>query len=128
MNSDDKNKISILKGEIGMLKEAQKAKEEEIMKVMAKAPIDDNLLFFYGKGCSFTGKVEPAVNELEIKLGKRLKRLETWYDEDSQKRYEEVGGPQNCGGVPYFYNQQTKESVCGARSFDLLHAWASAKK
>ena len=72
--------------------------------------------------------MEPAVSELEGRLGKRLTRLETWHSSDNQKRYTDVGGDKSCGGVPFFYNVDTKESVCGARGIDILEAWAKVNK
>jgi len=127
MNTEDRAKIGVLRAEIDVLKAAQLEKEKQVTGLIEKAPLDENLLFFYGKGCSFTTKVEPSVAELEISMGKRLNKLETWYDAENQKQYEAVGGPDSCGGVPFFYNKTTKESVCGARSLDMLKAWAAVK-
>jgi hypothetical protein len=127
MNEEDRASIKVLRAEIGILKDAQNEKEQSVKALINKAPVDPNLLFFFGKGCSFTAKVEPNVAELEVSIGKRVLRLETWYDAENQKQYEAVGGPDSCGGVPFFYNKLTKESVCGARSLDLLQAWAGVK-
>jgi hypothetical protein len=35
-------------------------------------------------------------------------------------------GAQNCGGVPYFYNEQTGSSVCGAAPCELLKLLATS--
>ena len=69
-------------------------------------------------------RIEPDVMELEIKLGKQLNKLETWNSEENQKLYDEVGGPVSCGGVPFFYNKNTKQSICGAMGIDAMIAWA----
>ena len=37
-----------------------------------------------------------------------------------------VGGAQNCGGVPFFYNEKTGSSVCGAAPFELLKMFATS--
>ena len=128
MKEEDRARVAEIQSEISVLREIQRQREDQIVHIMKKASVDPDLMFFYGKGCQFTGKVEPAIAQLEIHLGKKVDRLETWHDTDNQKKYETVGGPGSCGGVPFFYNQATKESLCGAHSLELLKAWAAAKK
>ena len=128
MNNNNNNILDTLRKELNDIKTLQIQKEQEIKNIINKSPIDQNLLYFYGKECGFTKKVEPSVSELESKLGKRLNRLETWHIQENQSRYSEVGGDKSCGGVPFFYNIETKESVCGARGIEILEAWAKVNK
>ena len=101
-------------------------KEAELEAAMSTLPRSENLLFFYGDGCSFTKRVAPQVRCLEMKLGRSVTRLETWNDSANAKRYDEVGGKKRCGGVPFFYNTTTGSSVCGARACDILTKWAQS--
>lgn len=114
-----------LKKEIEELQVVQSRKEQQVMSIIKKLPVDSNLLFFYGKGCSYTSKVEPFIFELESVLGKRVQRLETWHDDANRNLYAEVGGHRDCGGVPFFYNRETKKSMCGAVALDALKCWAN---
>lgn len=86
------------------------------------------LKFFYGEGCTFTKRVQPAISCLELKLGKEIKKLEIYNNTENRKKYIQAEGPQNCGGVPYFYNETTGSSVCGACSCAVLLEWALAKE
>ena len=36
------------------------------------------------------------------------------------RRYREVGGAELCGGVPFFFNTTTGNSVCGAQQCEVL--------
>jgi thiol-disulfide isomerase/thioredoxin len=89
---------------------------------------DKTLKFFYGEGCPYTKKVQPAVNCVEMFLGKNIEKLEIYHSPENKVKYTKANGPQNCGGVPYFYNETTQKSVCGACSCDTLKEWAAAKE
>ena len=82
--------------------------------------------FFYGEGCSFTARSKPHVQCLEASLGRRVTRLETWHSKENSERYDAVKGGELCGGVPFFFNQLTGNSVCGARPCEVLKLWANA--
>jgi hypothetical protein len=43
-----------------MLQEKEAA-EAGIEKLLQKLPVDENLLFFYGDGCTFTKRVQPEI-------------------------------------------------------------------
>ena len=32
-----------------------------------------------------------------------------------------------CGGVPFFYNTQTKKFICGDANYGILKAWAKGE-
>jgi len=91
---------------------------------LLKLPVDENLVYFFGKSCPFTKKVEPEINCLEIALGKRIHRVEVFENPLGEKLYEESNGPRSCGGVPFFLNKKTESTVCGARNCSILKEWA----
>ena len=128
MDSKLKSSLEVLHGELNAIKQKQIDKTKELKNLLATAPIEKDLLLFYCEGCSFTKRIEPDVMEVEIKLGKQLHKLETWNSEENQKLYDEVGGTVSCGGVPFFYNRSTKQSICGAKGLDALLAWAVVNK
>lgn len=63
---------------------------------------------------------------LETSIGKRLTKLETWYSKENSETYDAVKGKELCGGVPFFFNKLTGNSVCGAKPCDVLKVWANA--
>jgi hypothetical protein len=88
---------------------------------------NDDLKYFFGNGCSFTVKADKEVDCLEIFLGKKILKLEVWKDDTNMKDYTRSKGEINCGGVPYFYNEVTGSSVCGAQPCSILKEWAISK-
>ena len=85
----------------------------------------EHLLMFYGNSCPMTRKVEPTVEKVEKKLQKTIRRLEVYENEENLRKYREVGGLELCGGVPFFYNIETKSSICGVREEAIISAWAT---
>ena len=53
-----------------------------------------------------------------------IQEVETWNDAANHADWEAAGGAEECGGVPYFFNTVTKESVCGAADCETLKKWA----
>ena len=41
---------------------------------------------------------------------------------------DRAGGDRYCGGVPYFYNEKTGSSVCGAATCELLKLLATSSE
>jgi hypothetical protein len=111
------------------LNEIELKRTEKLQQIEAKIksfPVDPDLIYFYGESCPFTARAQPEIQCLEIKLGKQLTKKEVWNSVENQQLYQTVGGQKNCGGVPYFYNKATGNSVCGARACDLLFNWAKS--
>ena len=98
--------------------------ESEIDADVSRNAAADHLVFFYGESCPFTKRALPAVKCLERSLGRPIVRKETWNDAANHADWEAAGGAEECGGVPYFFNTVTKESVCGAADCETLKKWA----
>jgi thiol-disulfide isomerase/thioredoxin len=81
------------------------------------------LLSFYGRECPHCQTMEPLVDRLEKELEVAVERLEVWHDDDNKDTLEAYDKGV-CGGVPYFYNTETKGSICGEASYEELKAWA----
>lgn len=82
---------------------------------------------FYGDGCTHCEEMEPKVEKLEEE-GFEIKKLEVWDNEENQEVYKDKQGSENCGGVPYFYNEDTEEFICGSTDFETLKAWAEGEE
>lgn len=83
------------------------------------------LLEFYGEECPHCAKVKPLIERLEREDGIKIETLEVWHNEANAKKMDgyDTG---LCGGVPFFYNTETKEFICGETSYEELKKWAAA--
>ncbi|MBI4119640.1 MAG: thioredoxin family protein [Parcubacteria group bacterium] len=83
------------------------------------------LLEFYGKECPHCLKMTPSVERLEKEMGVKLERYEIWHsDENAQKMEQYDKG--FCGGVPFFFNTETGDYICGETSYEELKRWATS--
>lgn len=88
---------------------------------------DKNLLFFYGLDCPHCIVVEKYVDTL-IKEGFDIKKLEVWNNKENDSLMIELDKGENmCGGVPFFLNQKTGETICGEATYKELKNWANKK-
>ena len=81
------------------------------------------LLEFFGQECSHCIKMKPLMERLEKEEGVKVEAYETWHNPDNQKKYEQYDKGL-CGGVPFFYNTDTKAFICGEASYDEVKKWA----
>ena len=84
------------------------------------------LIKFYGEGCHFCEMMQPLDERLEKDLGVKLERLEVWDNQDNAEKLSKVDT--SCGGVPFYLNSETSQSLCGAVDYATLTAWAQGKK
>ncbi len=83
------------------------------------------LLEFYGLECPHCVAMEPHLERLE-KEGFKVERFETWHNAENRlKSWDYDKG--YCGGVPFFYNTESKKWICGEAGYDELKAWAEGK-
>jgi thiol-disulfide isomerase/thioredoxin len=81
------------------------------------------LIDFYGQECPHCHQMEPLVEELEKETGVKVERVEVWHNEENHKKMEEFDKGL-CGGVPFFFNTETKKFLCGEASYEELKNWA----
>ena len=82
------------------------------------------LLEFYGEECPHCVRMAPLVEKLEKELGVIVEKYEVWHDEKNaelMKKYDT-----SCGGVPFYFNQTTSQSICGEVPYELFKEWAQA--
>ncbi len=83
------------------------------------------LLEFYGKECPHCVAMMPLVDKL-VEEGFAIEKFETWHDEkNAEKMLEYDRGL--CGGVPFFYNTDSKQFICGGTDEDTLRKWANGE-
>ena len=69
--------------------------------------------------------MEPLIERLTKETGLPVERLEVWHDEANKKKLEEYDRDL-CGGVPFFFNTDSKKWICGEASYEELSSWAGA--
>ena len=81
---------------------------------------------FYGEECKHCHEMMPLVDKLEQEEGVKVSKLETWHNSTNKKLLEKYDNGQ-CGGVPFFYNENTRGSICGSVPYAKLKSWAIGK-
>ena len=82
------------------------------------------LLEFYGTECSHCIRMKPLVERLEKEKGVQVEKFEIWHNEENAKRMNEYDTGL-CGGVPFFFNTETKAYICGEADYEELERWAN---
>ncbi len=85
------------------------------------------LLEFYGDTCPHCIEMNPMVEKVEKDLGVTIEKLEVWNNEENAKRLEGIDNGL-CGGVPFFYNEETKTFICGSSDEETVTRWAKGEK
>lgn len=82
-----------------------------------------SLLEFYGEDCPHCLIMKPEVEKLERELGVEIEKFEVWNNEGNARKKDELDAGM-CGGVPFFYNTETKKFICGSTDYESLKKWA----
>ena len=85
-----------------------------------------NLLMFTGKECPHCRDMDPLVDKLEKELNIKVEKLEVWHNSKNAQLMNEIDKGR-CGGVPFFFNENTGKAICGAVSYETLKKWALGK-
>lgn len=86
----------------------------------------EHLIFFYGSECSHCLKMEPLLDRLEKEEGVTVSRFEVWHNKDNEKKLEELD-TESCGGVPFFVNTKTGQTICGEAEYEEIKEWAKGQ-
>ena len=78
---------------------------------------------FYGKECPHCERMQPLIKRLEKEEGVKVESIEVWHSKENQQKYEQYDKG-SCGGVPFFYNTDTKAFICGETDYDEVKKWA----
>jgi len=86
-------------------------------------PKGQRLLFFSGTECTHCHEMEPLVLEMEKETGVTVTKLEIWHNSENNALYRQYE-QDNCGGIPFFYNEKNAKWICGNAKMDKLKEWA----
>lgn len=84
------------------------------------------LLEFYGETCPHCLTMAPLVEKLKEE-GHEVEQYEVWNDEKNAEKMKEFDTGL-CGGVPFFFNSESKQFICGSTDYETLKAWAEGKE
>ena len=84
------------------------------------------LLEFYGKECPHCVTMMPMIDRL-VAEGFKIEKLETWHNNENAKKLEKYDRGL-CGGVPFFFNTDSKHFICGETDEETLRKWAKGEK
>ena len=85
-----------------------------------------HLLEFYGTECPHCITMREFVVRMEKEENIKIDSFEVWHNEENAKKLEDLDKDM-CGGVPFFYNTQTKKFICGDAPYETLLAWAKGE-
>jgi hypothetical protein len=68
------------------------------------------------------------VERLAKEEGIKVESLEVWHKKENEKKKLEIDNGELCGGVPFFYNTQTKKFICGETDYETLKKWAKGEE
>jgi thiol-disulfide isomerase/thioredoxin len=85
------------------------------------------LIEFYGDGCPHCAAMEDKVERLQENEDVTVKQLEVWNDKENAERKKKLDDG-TCGGVPFFFNTETEQWICGETSYMDLVAWAHGEE
>ncbi len=86
-----------------------------------------HLLEFYGTECPHCVRMHQLVEKLEKEEKVKVDTFEVWHNPENEKKLLEID-KDLCGGVPFFYNTQTKQFICGEENYVKLKEWALGGK
>lgn len=82
---------------------------------------------FYGNECPHCEKMESKVEELEEDEDVKVEQLEVWKNEENAEKMQELDDGK-CGGVPFFYNTESEEWICGETDLEKLRKWSKGQE
>lgn len=72
----------------------------------------ETLIYFYTDDCEICKTMDPELAKLEQKYGGDIMRVNVEEGEDERALFDELALDE-CGGVPFLYNQENQKSICG---------------
>lgn len=86
---------------------------------------DSHLLMFTGTECTHCHEMYPFVDRLMDEESLEVQKVEVWHNAENAAYLEELDAGK-CGGVPFFYNKNSKQWICGNTSYEKLLEWAKS--
>lgn len=75
---------------------------------------------FYGRECPHCQKMLILTDKVMKDTGATITRKEVWHDKANMDLLLECDKGNECGGIPFYYNDETKKWLCGEVTYDEL--------
>jgi len=88
---------------------------------------EKKLILFYGEECPDCQKIKERLDRLKDEEDIEVEKYEVWHDSNNQSlmmKYAE----ERCIGVPFLFNKETNEYICGSSSYKTIKKWAKGKE
>lgn len=83
---------------------------------------------FYGQECPHCQKMRELTTKLMEEYPEvHIERKEVWHDDENMKLIEQCDKDNECDGVPFFYNSENGDWLCGEVSYRKIKKWAGVK-
>lgn len=83
---------------------------------------------FYGEECPHCQKMRALTDQLMKEYPEiKIVRKEVWHNKENMALIKECDKEEHCGGVPFFYNDTTKDWLCGEVEYKEIKKWAGVK-
>lgn len=80
---------------------------------------------FYGEECPHCQKMRKLTNKLMEEYPQVIvERKEVWHNKENMELIKTLDTEDGCGGVPFFYNDETKGWLCGEVEYKEIREWA----
>ncbi len=80
---------------------------------------------FYGEECPHCQKMRKLTNKLMGEYPEiQVVRKEVWHNKENMALIKEIDKDEGCGGVPFFYNDETMAWLCGEVEYKEIKEWA----
>ncbi len=83
---------------------------------------------FYGEECPHCQKMRKLTDRLMKEHSDIVvTRKEVWHNKENMALIKTLDTKDECGGVPFFYNETTKAWLCGEVTYEEILAWAGVE-
>ena len=87
-----------------------------------------HLLEFYGTECPHCVRMHELVERLEKEEGVKVEAFEVWHNKENEEKLLAIDNGELCGGVPFFYNTETKKFICGETDYETFKKWGKGEE
>lgn len=93
-----------------------------------KHPNNSMLYEFYGQECPHCDRMRTLTDELMLVYPHvKIIRKEVWHNKENMEFIKTLDKGDACGGVPFYFNTDTKKWLCGEVTMEELKEWAGVK-
>jgi thiol-disulfide isomerase/thioredoxin len=79
---------------------------------------------FYGEECPHCQKMLKLTDKLMKEFSDiTIVRKEVWHNKENMELVKKCDAGDECGGLPFYYNTETKKWLCGETGYEELKEW-----